>query len=331
MAGQTKISALTSTTTIANGDIIHVVVNPASSPVNRKMTFTAFADQLVAARSLANTDQANAAGQINTFSFIEVANSTTLEAGQSNDVLRFSNGVGIALSTDGAANVIIATANNTQEQRVRVANNSANVGDARPIIDFQTSGNTDNITINISESIANDSIVVNFAIPDKALSDLTNANTDGSVNGALLFLSSNSIFRGSANNRITIDSMLPATSQYEVVYDVSGNTVTMDPLTGADLPTAYLLSGSTIAFKIPEDPSISVRIANSTGGNVTEGVTHVDVTGEVTAACTAADDGTLYWNVKPDIGADTYQYIITAQSGTVTKQGNIVVKDITSL
>ena len=125
MAGQTKISALTATATIANGDILHVVVNPASTPVNRSMTFTAFADQLVAARSLANTSQANAAAQINAFSFIEVADSTTLEAGQSNDVFRFSNGVGVVISTSGGSNVVIGTANNTQEQRVRVANNSA--------------------------------------------------------------------------------------------------------------------------------------------------------------------------------------------------------------
>jgi hypothetical protein len=164
-----KITELTSTAVVANGDLFHVVVGVSATPANRSITFSSLADQIVSLKSLSNTSQANAAAQINAFSFIEVSGANTIEAGQSNDVFRFQNGVGIEISTVSGANVIIATANNTQEQRIRVANNSANVGDARPIIDFQTSGNTDNITIDITESVSNDSIVVDFTVPDKEL------------------------------------------------------------------------------------------------------------------------------------------------------------------
>lgn len=325
----TKISELSSQTTIANGDIIQVIVNPTSTPVNKIVTFQTLVQQIVAKASLANTQQANAAAQINAFSQVEVSGQANLVAGQANDVLRFANGVGIVLETDGSANLTIKTANNTQAQKIKFANSGTVVGQPRGTLNITKSGNTENIFITFADNIDEDRFDIDFRVPDKGINDLTDVQVrGGAVNNALLYLNGDT-GRWDGTDFISIDRVLPCSTQYRIEYDADANTVNLDSLTG-DVPSVYVMSGTTMALNIPQTPAISLRITDNSNANVTLNIKHVSANGTYVTGQTQANSGTLYWQIPPSTSG-TYKYVVTAKSGTVTKTGSIIVKDITSL
>lgn len=325
-----KITQLGTTTAIANGDLLHVVVSPTSTPVNKVTTFGNLLSQLVARGSLANTQQANAQLQINAFSQVEVSGQANLVAGQSNDVLRFANGVGIVLTTDGGANLTISTANNTQNQKIKFANSGTVVGQPRGTLNITKSGNTENIFITFADNIDNDRFDIDFRVPDKGINDLTDVQVrGGAVNNALLFLNGDT-GRWDGTDFTSIDRVLPCSTQYVITYDVDANTVNLDSLGATDTPTVYVISGTTIAFNIPQTPAISVRVTDNLNANITENIKHVSANGTYTLGQTQANSGTLYWQIPPSTSG-TYKYVVRAKSGTVTKTGSIIVKDITSL
>lgn len=327
----TKISDLQTTQNLSNNDIFHVVVNTGSNPTNRSITANTLLSALISLGKLANTKQANAQLQINAFSQIEVGGQSNLVAGQSNDVLRFANGVGIVLETDGQANLTIKTANNTQVQKIRIANNNNVVGQPRQTLNITTSGNTENIALTFYDNIDEDRFDLDFRIPDKRLQDLTNVDVRQNVlNGGIFYLNGDTD-RWDGTNFISVDRILPCAFQYTVSYDSQTNTVTLDSLGQEDTPTVYALSGTTFAFNIPSHtPPISLRLTTEAGANVITNTKYITPGGTLISTPARANTGTLYWQIPPSVFG-TYKYVVEINGGAVLKTGSIIVKDIRSL
>lgn len=93
-------------------------------------------------------------------------------------------------------------------------------------------------------------------------------------------------------------------------------------------PTVYVISGTTIAFKL-RCTGHPFAIQDPTGTNYNTGLVHVSLTGTVSTGSSAQgkSSGTLYWQVPYGISGG-YRYQCTAH---VPMVGSLFIKDISAL
>jgi plastocyanin len=150
---------------------------------------------------------------------------------------------------------------------------------------------TDTLTIaggtGITTSISGDTLTINQQSSAASFASLTETNAA----------------------ELTVDKIYePALLMFRV-NNVGASSYTFAPHYSGENPTIYALSGATVAFDLDEIGGHPFAIQDSEGNNLTDGLVHVDASGNVSTGSNAQgkDSGTLYWRILETIFG-TYRY-----------------------
>lgn len=130
---------------------------------------------------------------------------------------------------------------------------------------------------------------------------------------------------------LTVDQIyMQAITRFQV--DNNGTTsYTFAPHYTGDNPTIFVLNGLTVAFDLMNVSGHPFAIQDSTGTNITTGLTHVSTTGTVSTGSNAQgkDSGTLYWTIPQGLASPpNYRYQCLSHTGMV---GAITIKNIANI
>lgn len=130
---------------------------------------------------------------------------------------------------------------------------------------------------------------------------------------------------------LTVDRIYDNAAMRFVVDNNAATAYRFPPHYSIDNPTVYLINGTTVAFDLNGVPGHPFQIQDSTGTNISEGLTHVDTDGTVStgAAAQMKDSGTLYWQISTDIASPpNYRYQCGNHANMV---GPFTIKNIANI
>jgi len=247
-------------------------------------------------------------GASNSFETIAVSGQSNVVADSPTDILTLAAGTGITITTDAGTDTVTIT-NSSPNISQSVFTTIAVSGQSNVVADNPT----DTLTLAAGTGIT---------ITTDAGTDTVTITSTAS-GGATAFTSLSDVSAAS----LTVDQIyLPAITSL-VVTNTGATAYLFDQYAGNN-PTIYVISGTTIAFKINASGH-PFLIQDAAGNNYNVGLVHVTNSGTVTTGSSAQgkDSGTLYWKVPFGISGG-YRYQCLFHSGMV---GSILVKDIATI
>lgn len=301
---------------------------------------------------LSKAAAAGVSGAAGNFELTIAADDSTIRTITSGNVLQFVGGAGISTaSTDNGELVIENT--QTNFSIINVAGQSSAtasvVGDVLSLvagdnITLTTSGNSITITsLGGSGGTASNSFATISVSGQNSIVADSSTDTLSLVSGTGISITTNETSDSiTITNSVTaFSALLDATTASLTIDEIYLPAITMLNVTNSgaaayrfdqygttDNPTVYVITGTTIAFKL-NSIGHPFLIQTPAGANYNTGLVHVSTAGVVSTGASAQgkDSGTLYWKVPTDISGG-YRY----QCGLhVSMVGSLTVKTIGAL
>jgi len=253
-----------------------------------------------------------------TFKTITVQDQEDIVADQKEDVLTLIAGENITITTNpNTDSITISSATVDEGGGEGVQQNlfSSIAGDTGSQV---ASSPTDSITFaggtDISTSVADGVVTISYTGTQdggggaSSFTELTDAQTTG----------------------LTIDEIyLPAITKL-IVSNNGASSYRFDQYGSTDNPALYVITGTTIAFKLTAQGH-PFLIQDGTGSNYDTGLVHVATNGTVSTGVNAQgkDSGTLYWKVPTGLSSPpNFRYQCSIHASMV---GAITIKSISAI